>query len=75
VGHAVPFPVKVAKLKQLSGSRAKELKNFRGKLRMALNDLKEAHIIDDWMIDRNDLVHVRRGEAISESQKRYLLRQ
>lgn len=75
VGHAAPFPVKVAKLKQLSGSRAKELKNFRGKLRLALNDLKEAHIIDDWMIDKNDLVHVRRGEAISESQKRYLLRQ
>jgi hypothetical protein len=45
-------------------------RNFRGKLRLALNDLKEAHIIDDWMIDKNDLVHVKRGEAISESQKR-----
>jgi hypothetical protein len=75
VGHAAPFPVKVAKLKQLSGSRAKELKNFRGKLRLALNDLKDTHIIDDWIIDINDLVHVKRGEAISESQKRHLLRQ
>ena len=75
VGHAAPFPVKVATLKKLSGSRAKELKNFRGKLRLALNDLKATHIIDDWMIDKNDLVHVVRGEAISESQKRHLLRQ
>ena len=74
VGHAAPFPVKVAKLKQLSGSRAKELKNFRGKLRLALNDLKETHIIDDWIIDKKDLVHVERGETISESQKRHLLR-
>lgn len=65
----------MATLKKLSGSRAKELKNFRGKLRLALNDLKATHIIDDWMIDKNDLVHVVRGEAISESQKRHLLRQ
>ncbi len=75
VGHAAPFPVKVAKLRQLSGSRTKELKNFRGKLRLALKDLKDASIIDDWMIDKNDLVHVARGNAISDSQKRHLLRQ
>jgi len=75
VGHAAPFPVKVAKLRQLSGSRTKELKNFRGKLRLALKDLKDAGIIDDWMIDKNDLVHVARGNAISDSQKRHLLRQ
>ena len=75
VGHAAPFPVKVAKLRQLSGSRTKELKNFRGKLWLALQDLKDAGIIDDWMIDKNDLVHVARGNAISDSQKRHLLRQ
>jgi len=75
VGHAAPFPVKVAKLRQLSGSRTKELKNFRGKLRLALQDLKDAGIIDDWMIDKNDLVHVARGNTISDSQKRHLLRQ
>jgi hypothetical protein len=75
VGHAAPFPVKVTKLRQLSGSRTKELKNFRSKLRLALKDLKDAGIIDDWMIDKNDLVHVARGNAISESQKRHLLRQ
>jgi len=75
VGHAAPFPVKVAKLRQLSGSRTKELKNFRGKLRLALKDLKDAGIIDDWMIDKNDLVHVARGNTISDSQKRRLLRQ
>ena len=75
VGHAAPFPVKVAKLRQLSGSRTKELKNFRGKLRLALKDLKDAGIIDDWMIDKNDLVHVARGNTISDSQKRHLLRQ
>src|SRR5713101_6390104 len=39
VSHAKPFPVKVATLRDLSGSRAKALKNFRSKLRLALDDL------------------------------------
>ena len=37
--HAKPYPVKVATLRDLSGSRAKALKNFRAKLRVALDDL------------------------------------
>ena len=40
--HAKPYPVKVATLRDLSGSRTKALKNFRGKLRLALDDLVEA---------------------------------
>jgi len=71
--HAEPFPVKTATLKEMSGSRAKALKNFRAQLRKALDDLVENKDIKDWMIEMPaDLVKVNRGEAITGSQKRYV---
>lgn len=70
--HAAPFPVKVATLKELSGSRTGELKKFRQLLRGALDDLKTVAAIEAWEIDQNDLVHVNRGKAISDSQRRHL---
>lgn len=72
--HAAPFPVKVATLRELSGSRTAELKKFRQLLRGALYDLEDNHDIEDWHIDENDLVHVDRGKAISASQSRHLSR-
>jgi hypothetical protein len=73
--HAKPFPVKVATLKELSGSRAKQLKNFRAQLRSALDDLVINEDIKDWMIEMpHDLVKVDRGEAITGSQRRYIAR-
>jgi hypothetical protein len=71
--HAEPFPVKTATLKELSGSRARALKNFRAQLRKALDDLIENRDIKDWMIEMPaDLVKVDRGEAITSSQKRHI---
>ncbi len=71
--HAEPFPVKTATLKEMSGSRAKALKNFRAQLRKALDDLVENEDIKDWMIEMPaDLVKVDRGAAITGSQKRYI---
>ena len=71
--HARPFPVKVATLRELSGSRAKALKNFRGKLRLALDDLVSNGDIEKWEIQMpQDLLFVDRGRAISESQRRHL---
>jgi len=71
--HARPFPVKVATLRELSGSRAKALKNFRGKLRLALDDLENNGDIEKWEIQMpQDVVFVDRGRTITESQRRYL---
>ena len=71
--HAKPYPVKVATLRDLSGSRAKALKHFRSKLRSALDDLVDNDDIERWEIEMpQDLLYVERGRAISSSQKRHL---
>jgi hypothetical protein len=71
--HAAPFPVKTATLKEMSGSRAKALKNFRAQLRLALDDLIANEDIKHWMIEMPaDLVKVDRGEAITSSQRRHV---
>jgi hypothetical protein len=71
--HAKPYPVKVATLRDLSGSRAKALKNFRGKLRLALDDLVNNDDIERWEIQMpQDLLFIDRGATISASQRRHL---
>lgn len=70
--HADPFPVKVETLHRLSGSRAKEMRTFRQKLKAALDALQAAGHIKAWHIDETDLVHIDRGDAITNSQHRHL---
>jgi hypothetical protein len=71
--HAKPYPVKVDTLRQLSGSRAKALRNFRAQLRLALDDLIVNEDIVDWRIEMpDDLVFVDREKAASKSQWRRL---
>lgn len=70
--HARPFPMKVDTIRRLSGSRAKEQRTFRQKLKLALDTLKARGILADWRIDAGDLVHVDRGDATSASQQRHL---
>jgi hypothetical protein len=71
--HAKPFPVKVATLRELSGSRTKALRSFRGQLRLALDALITNHDIEHWWIaQKTDLVAVDRGDAITESQRRHI---
>jgi TrfA protein len=70
--HAAPFPVKVATLKALSGSRTTHLWKFRQMLQHALADLQDFGILSAWEIDDTDLVHVARGEAVTSSQRRHL---
>lgn len=72
ITHAEPFPVKVATLWRLSGSKAKDLFEFRRALKKALDDLKGNGDIKTWTIDARDLVHVDRGDTISASQRRSL---
>jgi hypothetical protein len=73
MGKWVTVPAyKVDTLRQLSGSRAKALRNFRAQLRIALDDLVSNHDIVEWNIDADDLVSVHRGKAISKSQIRHM---
>ena len=67
--HAAPFPVKVATLQALSGSRTTALRKFRQMLRRALMDLQGIAAIVAWEIDESDLVHVDRGVAVTASQR------
>jgi hypothetical protein len=73
--HAAPFPVKVATLRDLSGSRTTALWKFRQRLRHALADLQDLDVLSAWEIDDADLVRVDRGAAITPSQRRHLDRQ
>jgi TrfA protein len=71
--HAAPFPMKVATLRELSGSKMAELKNFRQSLRKALQDLTSNGDIAAWAIDpETDLVTIDRGNSITDSQQRHL---
>jgi hypothetical protein len=70
--HAEPFPVSVEFIRQSSGSKNTSLRDFRRKLKMALTDLQATVHIKGWRIDERDRVHVDRGDAITDSQRRYL---
>jgi hypothetical protein len=57
--HAQPFPYKVETLYKLCGATTKQLRDFRGSLRVALNHLKASRSIISWDIDpETDLVTV-----------------
>ena len=56
--HANPYPLKVATLRDLSGSSTHELRRFKQNLSNALDALKNAGAITSWHIN-NNLVHVR----------------
>jgi hypothetical protein len=67
--HANPFPVSVEFLRNISGSKTKELKKFRENLKKALESLKEIGFITSWYIDKDtDLVHVKRVTSLTQSQ-------
>jgi hypothetical protein len=70
--HAAPFPVSVEYLREKSGSQTAELRKFRQLLRTALKDLEANGDIEAWQINDNDLVHIDRGKAITDSQRRHL---
>jgi TrfA protein len=61
--HDQPYSYKVETLRTLSGSRNKELKTYRQKLRKALAELQGAGAIATWTLDRDDLVRVRKVMA------------
>ena len=70
--HAKPYAVKVATLHDLSGSRAKALKNFRAGSGWRLMIWLRLAKLVRWEIQPHDLVLVDRGPAVSGSQRRHL---
>ncbi len=66
--HANPFPVSVEFLRNISGSKTKELRYFRKNLKIALEALVETDFITSWSIDENDLVRVERLASVTQFQ-------
>ena len=56
--HAQPHPIRVSTLKDLCGSEAKDLNDFRRDVKRALEELRSRRLIRSWHIDARDLVHV-----------------
>lgn len=58
--HQDAYPYKVATLHELMGSKVKELRMFRFRLRAALRRLVDLGFFDQAKVDAQDLVHVTR---------------
>jgi hypothetical protein len=72
IGHAEQYPHKVETIRNLCGSSIKELKAFKQQLRRALDLLREAEIIQSWVIDKKDIVHIER--LPSSSQQKHIIK-
>jgi len=57
--HKSPYPIKVATLHQLSGSKTKRLAKFKENLKAALDELVKINFLERYNIE-NDLVTVKR---------------
>jgi hypothetical protein len=65
--HAKPYPLNVATIHRLSGSRNKSLADFRRQLVKALDDLKAIGAIGAWEM-RGDIVDVIRKPTLSQQK-------
>lgn len=69
--HAKPYPVSVAKLRELSGSEAGDLWKFRQTARAALDDLADACKINSQPFRyeiRDDIVHIEKEPSSTQSR-------
>jgi TrfA protein len=64
--HAQNFATGVDTIRERCGSRNASLRDFRYKLKTALDDLKAAGVIHNWAIDAGDLVHIDRTPSDSQ---------
>ncbi len=62
--HAVPFPMKLETLRQISGSRSKQPADFKRKIKAALNGLVKIGFLIRYEIE-GDIVTVQRMFALS----------
>lgn len=64
--HTHPKPIGVPLLYKITGTRTKQLRDFRRQLRIALAVLKDVGFLDSWEIDpATDVVRVRRAPRFS----------
>jgi len=62
--HVKPHPVSVAYLNKLSGSNTKRVRDFKVKLKTALNRLEVEGVVKSWSIDKDDLVTISKGDKL-----------
>lgn len=70
--HADPFPMKVETMYRFSGSREKRVRDFKRRLKTALEDLQAIQAIKGYEIHGDDLVTIHRTP--SATQKKHLTR-
>jgi hypothetical protein len=63
--HEAPFPYRVVKLRELTGSSVESLNKFRQLLRSALEALVEIGFLDGYYVDSGDLVHVVKTQPLT----------
>ncbi len=51
-------PMKIGTIRTLSGSKGVRLSKFRGILRRSLDELVATGVIESWVIDKDDNVHI-----------------
>lgn len=66
--HAQPYPLRVATLRDMSGSNTKHLGRFKKALAQALDELQTTGAIDAWDI-RDNLVYVSKTTAPKNARK------
>jgi len=69
--HAQPYPLRVESLMAWSGSRTKETRKFKYKLKKALEELKGVGVINSYKL-RESIITIKRTP--SSAQKRHLKR-
>ncbi|MBM9514056.1 plasmid replication initiator TrfA [Desulfogranum marinum] len=67
--HREPYSLKVVTIKRLCGSRCRRLSDYRGKLRVALDELVIVGALLSWIIDDTDKVHVEKSSFFSAQDR------
>jgi hypothetical protein len=66
--HRTPFALKVATLRDLTGSRNADLRDFKRKVGLALKELVRIGFLTDYTVE-GDLVHVQRARVVGLPQQ------
>jgi hypothetical protein len=61
-----PKPVTVELIHKHSGSTARSLRHFREQLRMALDELVKAGVLESWSIEEKDVVRTKLARSTHE---------